>query len=137
MVGRRSCRRRPVPSVAVRDVRPCGLCGASFLSRSARSRFCGSYCLQRYQSARRNFGLSLAELRALLNAYPVCGGCGGVFGERGAQIDHCHESGAVRGVLCTRCNLAIGHAKDDPGRFFELSVYLERSRFDLRDLCLR
>ena len=27
---------------------------------------------------------------------------------RGTHIDHCHESGAIRGLLCAGCNTALG-----------------------------
>lgn len=40
-------------------------------------------------------------------------------------LDHCHESGKFRGVLCQMCNLTLGYAKDDPELLRNLAVYLE------------
>jgi hypothetical protein len=41
-------------------------------------------------------------------------------------IDHCHQSGKVRGVLCSRCNSLIGQAKDDPAVLLAAAQYLLR-----------
>ena len=32
---------------------------------------------------------------------------------RDLAVDHCHTSGEIRGLLCTRCNTAIGLLQDD------------------------
>lgn len=32
---------------------------------------------------------------------------------RNPQVDHCHESGHVRGMLCVRCNSTLGFVHDD------------------------
>ena len=40
------------------------------------------------------------------------------------HIDHDHETGEVRGILCHNCNLAIGHLKDDPELVARALAYL-------------
>jgi Autographiviridae endonuclease VII len=27
-------------------------------------------------------------------------------------VDHCHDTGKIRGLICSPCNLALGHLKD-------------------------
>lgn len=44
--------------------------------------------------------------------------------DRAFDVDHCHSSGAVRGLLCTSCNRMIGHAGDDPARLLSAAAYL-------------
>lgn len=31
-----------------------------------------------------------------------------------ANLDHCHTTGKVRGVICHRCNVGLGHFRDNP-----------------------
>ena len=40
-------------------------------------------------------------------------------------VDHCHETGKVRGLLCHHCNLVLGHAKDNPHILRLAATYLE------------
>jgi hypothetical protein len=43
------------------------------------------------------------------------------------SIDHCHQTGKVRGLLCRKCNFLIGQANDDPKILLEAVRYLERA----------
>jgi len=39
-------------------------------------------------------------------------------------IDHSHVDGSVRGLLCHKCNVAIGLLRDDPSRIDRASAYV-------------
>ena len=42
-----------------------------------------------------------------------------------AMVDHCHKTGKVRRLLCTRCNWALGHLKEDISRILGLAEYVK------------
>lgn len=41
------------------------------------------------------------------------------------HVDHCHGSGAIRGLLCHSCNTAIGHLREDPEIIRAAVAYVE------------
>lgn len=44
--------------------------------------------------------------------------------QRGLHLDHCHETGAIRGLLCHNCNVALGCFKDNPALLMRAIKYL-------------
>lgn len=58
-----------------------------------------------------------------------CAICSDVFTDAyKTQIDHCHDTCKVRGLLCINCNWLLGKSRDDPDLLREAAKYLERAR---------
>jgi hypothetical protein len=79
---------------------------------------------------RNAYGLTLAEYEALLSAQGgKCAVCNSTdTGRKNSpwSIDHCHATGRVRGLLCHQCNIALGHARDNPALLRAMARYVEK-----------
>lgn len=78
---------------------------------------------RRYQVGK--YGLTLEEWDTLFAAQDHrCAICRGSCGDKPC-VDHCHDSGRVRGILCNNCNRALGLFADDRNRLMNAVAYLE------------
>lgn len=81
-----------------------------------------------YRDGRRagRYGISLKDYRALEarqgHACAICRRPSRVL-----CIDHCHVTGRVRGLLCCKCNSALGFYDDDPRLQRAAMAYLRGS----------
>ena len=85
-------------------------------------------CARATRAARldRNYGLSRKEHRRLLDEQNgVCAVCK-LPSRRALCVDHCHATRQVRGLLCDKCNTALGLLGDDVRRMLAAVVYLNR-----------
>lgn len=89
---------------------------------------------ERERDLMRTYGLTLGEYEDMSAAQgDQCAICG--LSEtsihhrskepRALAVDHNHETGAVRALLCNRCNQAIGLLDDDPVLLIAAAVYLQ------------
>lgn len=68
---------------------------------------------RRLKHLKYTYGITPDEYEAQHKAQ---GGCCAICGlaQEVLFVDHCHNSTAVRGLLCNQCNFGLGHFKDSP-----------------------
>jgi len=68
--------------------------------------------------AKSNYGISKEEYDSLNKVCVICGSIDNL------GIDHSHQSGRIRGMLCANCNKGLGFFKDDPTLLLRASDYI-------------
>lgn len=80
----------------------------------------------RRSNLKQNFGLTTEQYAEILNRQDgKCAGCLCVGHKANLCVDHCHDTGKVRGLLCSNCNLAIGMFLNSPETLKSAAEYLE------------
>jgi hypothetical protein len=76
---------------------------------------------------KKHFGITLENYNLLFeNQGQKCAICHSTKSSgKGWHVDHDHKTGAIRGILCHFCNLALGHFKDDQATMKEAIKYLK------------
>lgn len=88
----------------------------------------------RLRRLEKKYGITKEDYDVLLASQDFgCAICSGLPKKKGLwdpneysfAVDHCHATGAVRGLLCDLCNQALGFLKDDPKLLRTAANYLE------------
>jgi len=70
----------------------------------------------RRQRLRDRFGLTIEEYNTLLDSQnglcKICGEKKLAKNQTRMGVDHCHDTGTIRGILCNNCNTALGYFND-------------------------
>lgn len=82
----------------------------------------------RRRTTLRRHGLTQEQHETLLESQGgVCAICKSCCPSgRSLAIDHCHDTGKVRGLLCMRCNHGIGSLRDSVELLNAAAMYLQR-----------
>jgi hypothetical protein len=73
------------------------------------------------------YGIGIEEYEEMLthqNGKCICGAETGRSDRKSLFVDHDHDTGLIRGLLCNKCNRAIGLV-DDPASLRALADYIE------------
>lgn len=102
--------------------RSCPTCGELFKGTDNLKKFyCNAECAAEYRRHKR-YGITPAQAREM-NPAGTCQICGAAVA---LVIDHCHDTGAVRGLICSPCNVGVGMFRDDPSLMRKAIAYLRR-----------
>jgi hypothetical protein len=77
-------------------------------------------------SLKKLYGITLDERNAMIEAQEnCCALCNTTLkGGRDIHVDHDHETGEVRSILCHLCNVGLGAFRDDPNILIRALSYL-------------
>jgi len=95
------------------------------------AKYCGAKC----QRMHLRYGIDEYKFEDLLISQDYkCAICGNAETNKDKRtgktfemsVDHCHDTGQVRGLLCTACNTMIGMSKDSKEVLLSAVAYLEK-----------
>lgn len=79
---------------------------------------------------KRKYGITYQDYESLLQQQgggcAICGETKPFKDKRFLNVDHCHSTGQVRGILCQPCNTGIGKFKDSTDLLTKAITYLNR-----------
>jgi hypothetical protein len=86
--------------------------------------------IDRDKMLRSKYGISVEQYETMLKEQGgVCAICGGVNKDkRRLSVDHCHETGRVRGLLCRICNSNLGRWGDNEEGILKVLAYLRKTK---------
>ena len=87
-----------------------------------------SYKVKRVDyNLKRNYGISSEEYQEKLKYQNYgCAICGKQATTKALAVDHCHETGKVRELLCGPCNIGLGQFQDNPELLLKAADYLRK-----------
>ena len=67
-----------------------------------------------FSAIERKYGITEVQYNEMLHSQNnVCITCGETNGRKKLIVDHCHNTGKIRGLLCDSCNRSIGLLKEN------------------------
>ena len=80
---------------------------------------------ERNQQLKKNYGIRIEDYEKMfIDQNGLCKICLSDNGGKTLHVDHCHSTGKVRGLLCSKCNTALGLFNDNIKTLSNAIIYL-------------
>lgn len=93
------------------------------------TKYCSESCLRRAKHLRTRYGITFETVNEILikqnNLCLICKVDLDTLTDKEINIDHCHLTGEIRGILCAPCNMGLGNFKDNVEALKAAVKYLE------------
>lgn len=99
----------------------CENCGVVRLVKK-RNRWACAEGVKEQKARKGKHGVPVLITKKLIAAAGECFLCGST---KNLVLDHSHETGRLRGILCLNCNVGLGHFKDDKQVLLKAADYVD------------
>ena len=117
-----------------RESTDCKGCGVAFTPKYTHRaiKYCTAECRKGSASIEYHYGINKAEYDIIWSVQgSQCAICGTTEGNM--VVDHCHDTGKIRGILCQHCNTGLGAFKDDLDALQWAMRYLRHAEYAPED----
>lgn len=107
--------------------RYCKPCANEVTKQSKKRKHKSEKAANRYYNLKYKYGLNESDVEIMKeeqnNKCAIC------WEDRKLNIDHCHTTGVVRGLLCNVCNTGLGKVREDPDTLRRAVEYIENVNY--------
>lgn len=109
----------------------CQKCNKEFVASHGLNKYCSNECRKvnrRHYNLQKRYSMSEDEWDKIFESQGKC--CAICRTDTptnevyGWAVDHCHETGKIRGILCMKCNTGLGAFNDDTDIMIDAVTYI-------------
>lgn len=125
------------------EKRICSMCDIKYTATNRTQKYCSDSCCKKARGLQalnlpysHSIKMKRRDVLKLIEDTPYCEICkikltnnsSSLSKSTWFNVDHCHSTGKVRGILCSKCNIGLGMFKDNIASLETAIEYLKQSK---------